>query len=143
MKNITIFKVIIALAIISLCEVGLTVFLAHRFGAKLTYSAFLITTFIGLVIDWSRWPKFKKNLKIFKSYIKNASTSKEEFYKNIPLEYFNSMVEVCSYIISLILFLIPGFITDGLGFMLLLPYTRNHIKTKFSESSRKKSYPSA
>ena len=138
MKKSSTFYIFALLVFISIGEVGLTVFLTHKFGAKLTYSAFLITTLTGLIIDWVRLPKFKVNLKIFKKYTVDSSASKKEFYDNIPHEYFYSMIEVFSYVLSIILFLVPGFITDALGFLVLTPFIRNYFKKKSTEAAQKK-----
>jgi UPF0716 family protein affecting phage T7 exclusion len=115
------FKIAIILISVPFLEVGLTVLLTKTLGATLTYSLFAIPTAIGLIIQWFRWKRIKP---VFYELLKKSEVYAEN--KNffaIPAIH-RQMQEVASFWVSVLLLLIPGFVTDVIAFYLIFSPAR-------------------
>ena len=127
-------KLIVGFIVLSFTDVAVTVLLTKYFGALPTYSLFVALTVIGLSLQWFR----KKNLNDALATVKKGfeaqkeSGSKEAFRDPEVVEAF---VEVEAFWISTFLLIIPGPLTAGLAFILMLPIARR----KMAKGQRVKS----
>ena len=114
------------LTLIPLVEVALTIILTKLIGGILTYSIYFISTTIGLLLQWRRWKKVESLWEIV-VHVK----SKKNYFN---LEFQMAWAEIYQYWFSTILILIPGLITDAIGFYNMLPPVK---AKKLKEEKRK------
>lgn len=115
-------------------EISIFVAIANTIGVFLALICIISTSIIGLSIIKSQG---LKNFTLLQKKMSNHENPTNELIKNVSL------------LIAGFLFLIPGFLTDFLGIMLLLPFVQHYfikkiipkinIKT-FNNYSRKESY---
>ena len=110
------FKIAVILICVPFLEVGLTVLLTKTIGAALTYSLFAIPTAVGLIIQWFRWKRIKP---VFYGLLKKseAHADNKNFFAIPAIN--KQMQEVLSFWTSVLLLLIPGFVTDVVAFYLM------------------------
>jgi len=108
------FRILLALIIVvPALEIGILVFFGNLIGAWLTISLIILTGVIGA------WLAKKQGLET----LKNAQ--REMNFGQIPGE---SIIDGICILVGGVLLLTPGFITDTVGFLLLVPPTRKIIK---------------
>lgn len=115
-------------------EISIFVAIANTIGVFLALICIITTSIIGLSIIKSQG---LKNFTLLQKKMNNNENPTNELIKNVSL------------LIAGFLFLIPGFLTDFLGIMLLLPFVQHYIIKKiipkiniktFNNYSRKESY---
>lgn len=115
-------------------EISIFVAIANTIGVFLALICIISTSIIGLSIIKSQG---LKNFTLLQKKMSNNENPTNELIKNVSL------------LIAGFLFLIPGFLTDFLGIMLLLPFVQHYIIKKiipkiniktFNNYSRKESY---
>lgn len=115
-------------------EISIFVAIANTIGVFLALICIITTSIIGLSIIKSQG---LKNFTLLQIKMSNNENPTNELIKNVSL------------LIAGFLFLIPGFLTDFLGIMLLLPFVQHYIIKKiipkiniktFNNYSRKESY---
>lgn len=115
-------------------EISIFVAIANTIGVFLALICIITTSIIGLSIIKSQG---LKNFTLLQKKMSNNENPTNELIKNVSL------------LIAGFLFLIPGFLTDFLGIMLLLPFVQHYIIKKiipkiniktFNNYSRKESY---
>lgn len=115
-------------------EISIFVAIANTIGVFLALICIITTSIIGLSIIKSQG---LKNFTLLQKKMSNNENPTNELIKNVSL------------LIAGFLFLIPGFLTDFLGIILLLPFVQHYIIKKiipkiniktFNNYSRKESY---
>jgi UPF0716 family protein affecting phage T7 exclusion len=108
------------LIVLSFTEVAVTVLFSKWLGAALTYSLFAIPTAIGLFLHWHRWKQIRADWDVMQAILKNAKeTGKKMSMTDDPetyTEFVRRMQRIQWFSLSLILLLVPGFVTDVLAF---------------------------
>lgn len=108
------FRILLALIIVvPALEIGLLVFFGNIIGAWPTIILIILTGVIGA------WLAKQQGLETLRK------AQREMSYGHIPGE---SIIDGICVLVGGVLLLTPGFITDTVGFLLLLPPTRNMIK---------------
>ena len=117
-------RLLVLLISIPFVEVAVTIFLTSAIGAGLTFSLFAIPTIIGLIIQWFRWKKIRLYWIEIKSLLEaNARNENSEMIHNVRLNR-NAMVLI-NFWLSVVLLLIPGFVTDIYAFYLIFSSNKN------------------
>lgn len=121
MKQIRVALILIAL---SFSEVAVTILMTKYLGAALTYSLFAVPTGVGLVIQWFRWQGVKNDwaevMAIHERH-KHLESEKEIRALTGTPGYTEKLIAYSYFWVSLILLLVPGFVTDIIAFSLMLP----------------------
>ena len=115
----TVLLLIIAVPTI---EIFLMIKIGQNIGALNTIALIFLTAFIG--IFFARL----EGLNTLKSGINNLYKNKIPIYE---------MVAGASIAFAAVLLIIPGFMTDFIGFLLLVPFTRRKIINLFIKKKRK------
>ena len=115
----TVLLLIIAVPAI---EIFLMIKIGQNIGALNTIALIFLTAFIG--IFFARL----EGLNTLKSGINNLYKNKIPIYE---------MVAGASIAFAAVLLIIPGFMTDFIGFLLLVPFTRRKIINLFIKKKRK------
>ena len=107
-------------------EVFLMIKIGGEIGALNTVSLILLTAIVGIY-----FAKLE-GIKTMRSGIMNLYQNKIPIYE---------MISGASIAIAALLLIIPGFFTDTIGFLILIPFTRKifinfFIKTKFKKQSK-------
>lgn len=114
-------------------EVAVTVLLTAHLGAARTYGLFAIPTVIGLLFQWRAWAKLKAR----EAACPNPSKKHRHFSgKRLTFEvqrdpdfpaWLGLQFDTFLFWVGTTLLLIPGVVTDLLGFALMLPPLRTRI----------------
>tara|TARA_Y100000817_G_scaffold5783_1_gene4919 strand:+ start:662 stop:1078 length:417 start_codon:yes stop_codon:yes gene_type:complete len=115
----TVLLLIIAVPAI---EIFLMIKIGQNIGALNTIALIFLTAFIG--IFFARL----EGLNTLKSGINNLYKNKIPMYE---------MIAGASIAFAAVLLIIPGFMTDFIGFLLLVPFTRRKIINLFIKKKRK------
>ena len=115
----TVLLLIIAVPAI---EIFLMIKIGQNIGALNTIALIFLTAFIG--IFFARL----EGLNTLKSGINNLYKNKIPMYE---------MISGASIAFAALLLIIPGFVTDSFGFLLLVPFTRRKIINLFIKKKRK------
>ena len=115
----TVLLLIIAVPTI---EIFLMIKIGQNIGALNTIALIFLTAFIG--IFFARL----EGLNTLKSGINNLYKNKIPMYE---------MIAGASIAFAAVLLIIPGFMTDFIGFLLLVPFTRRKIINLFIKKKRK------
>ena len=115
----TVLLLIIAVPAI---EIFLMIKIGQNIGALNTIALIFLTAFIG--IFFARL----EGLNTLKSGINNLYKNKIPMYE---------MISGASIAFAAVLLIIPGFMTDFIGFLLLVPFTRRKIINLFIKKKRK------
>jgi len=111
-------KLDIALLVsVPFAEVAFNIFAVKALGPALTYSLFAIPTLAGLAFHWRVW---QQHVKPIYAEMKAVRISSKDFIKDEV--YLQMFWAVTTFQISLLLVLIPGFLTDIAAFFLMLRY---------------------
>ena len=107
-------------------EVFLMIKIGGEIGALNTVSLILLTAIVGIY-----FAKLE-GIKTMRSGVMNMYQNKIPIYE---------MISGASIAIAALLLIIPGFFTDTIGFLILIPFTRKifinfFIKTKFKKQSK-------
>ena len=104
--------VLLSIILIPILEIYLFIKIGSHIGAFNTLSLIFITAFIGII--YARYEGLNTLRSGFTQLIK----------KQVPVY---ELLSGASIALAAILLIIPGFITDLLGFLLLIPFTRKII----------------
>jgi UPF0716 family protein affecting phage T7 exclusion len=104
-------------------EVATTVFLTKTFGAAITYSLFAVSNVIGLVILWFQWKTVKPYWDTMLSMNQLDEEEKARF-SNDP-EFHTKVAKFVQFIMSVVLLVIPGFVTDLISYYLMYAVSRS------------------
>ena len=115
----TVLLLIIAVPAI---EIFLMIKIGQNIGALNTIALIFLTAFIG--IFFARL----EGLNTLKSGLNNLYKNKIPMYE---------MISGASIAFAALLLIIPGFVTDSFGFLLLVPFTRRKIINLFIKKKRK------
>lgn len=101
-------------------DFALGAYLGHTIGYQLTIILLAIPTALGLLIASLRWPSMQASLAdLSKSSVSEGS--REAFVERVLQEEFQTKIRAFrNYMYAILCFIIPGFITDTFGFLLLL-----------------------
>ncbi|MGI0489176.1 FxsA family protein [Pantanalinema rosaneae CENA516] len=116
-------NLIAAFVLIPFVEVGTTILLTKVVGAVVTYSLFAVSNILGLIILWFHWKKVKPFLDQMKIIVELNEEEKTRRYADPNFQ--KQMIDLYQFFASVILLLIPGFITDLVAFYLIYLLTRN------------------
>ena len=108
---------------VPIIEIYLFIELGSKIGAVLTILLILSTAFIGII--YVRYEGFNTLRSAMGQLIKNE----------IPLF---EIVSGAALVIGAFLLLLPGFLTDAIGLLLVFPITRKMIFKKVSKKKKKK-----
>ena len=109
---------------IPIIEIYLFIKIGAKIGAVTTILLIISTAFIGLI--YVRYEGFNTLRSAMSQFIKNE----------LPLF---EIVSGAALVIGAFLLLLPGFLTDALGFLLVFPLTRKIIFKKVSTKYKEKS----
>tara|TARA_Y100001958_G_C20890296_1_gene316724 strand:+ start:30 stop:449 length:420 start_codon:yes stop_codon:yes gene_type:complete len=109
-------------------EIFLLIKIGGKIGAINTVSLIFLTAIIGLY--FAR----QQGIKTLREGIMNMYQNKAPIYE---------MISGASIAIAAVLLIVPGFFTDALGFLILIPYSRNFlirllIKKRTKENNKNK-----
>ena len=93
-------------------EIFLLIKIGGKIGAINTVSLIFLTAIIGLY--FAR----QQGIKTLREGIMNMYQNKAPIYE---------MISGASIAIAAVLLIVPGFFTDALGFLILIPYSRNFL----------------
>ena len=108
---------------VPIIEIYLFIEIGSKIGAVLTILLILSTAFIGII--YVRYEGFNTLRSAMGQLIKNE----------IPLF---EIVSGAALVIGAFLLLLPGFLTDAIGLLLIFPITRNMIYKKVSSKYKEK-----
>jgi UPF0716 family protein affecting phage T7 exclusion len=114
---------VIWLILIPFVEVGTTIFLTKTLGAVVTYSLFAASNIVGLIILWFDWKRVKPYCEMMAAI--NKLDKEEKARRTAEPEFAKQMMEVVKFCSSVVLLLIPGFVTDSIAFYLMYQFARN------------------
>lgn len=117
------FKITAAVIALSLADFGTTILCTRWLGATLTYSLFAVPMLLGLYIQWRRWKVVRKHMDAEIESMKAARASGQKAPAPAP----HMFVEVLYWEAVTVLLLVPGLITAGLAFVLMLPSSRRKV----------------
>ena len=106
---------------IPIIEISLMIKVGQKIGALNTVSIIFLTAIIG--IYYARI----EGLNTIRSGILNIYQNKTPVYE---------MISGASIAVAAVLLILPGFITDALGFILLFPFSRRFIITRFLKNKK-------
>ena len=108
---------------IPIIEIYLFIKIGSQIGALLTISLIFITAFIGVL--YARYEGFNTLKSGMSQLIKNE----------LPIY---EIVSGAALAFAALLLIVPGFVTDIIGFLLIFPFSRKIIFNKFSKKFKKK-----
>lgn len=119
-------KIVIALLTLGVLEVYIVTLIHARFSFWEMAGMYLLTSLIGLLLVKLTKSRFKNNQPIGR---KTAKKIEHKIKAKVPLTekelvQFESSLFEMSFVFSIIFILIPGFITDLAGVLLLLPWVK-------------------
>ena len=106
-------KLFLAFTIIPIIEIYLLIEIGSMFGALMAVTLVILTGFLGAFL--SRMQGLKTLFRIQESLREGRMPSGE-------------LLDALLIVIAGLVLLTPGFLTDSVGFLLLIPATRNSIK---------------
>jgi len=116
--------VLLTIILVPIVEIYLFIKIGGQIGAFNTISLIFITAIIG--IFYARYEGLNTIRSGFTQLIKNQVPAYE-------------MISGAAIAFAALLLIIPGFATDFLGFLILIPFTRKLIFKKFANKIQKKS----
>tara|TARA_B110000902_G_scaffold218509_1_gene252383 strand:- start:92 stop:517 length:426 start_codon:yes stop_codon:yes gene_type:complete len=116
----TLLLLIIGLPIL---EITLLIKIGQQIGALSTISIIFFTAFVGIYYAKA------EGISTIKSGMKNLYKNKIPFYE---------MLSGASIAIAAVLLILPGFISDSIGFLLLVPFTRKILINSWLNNKYKK-----
>ncbi len=135
-------KAVLALLALGVLEVYIVTLLHERFSFWEMAGMYLVTSLIGLLLVKLTVSRFRNHQPMGR---KTAKKIDHKIKAKVPLTekelvQFESSLFEMSFMFSIILILIPGFITDIAGVLLLFPWTKqgwiNALLKKASEGSK-------
>lgn len=114
---------------IPILEAGIIIALAYYLGSWLTFALVAFSTVIGFIWERLLWRKFSPEFKAFLEQPRQNSEERKDG-KRMDSVTADVMAELMLFLGAFLLFLAPGFLTDGLGFTFLFPSTRKFWKQK-------------
>ena len=115
--------VLIAIILIPILEIYLFIKIGSQIGAFTTIFLILATAIIGVI--YARYEGLNTLRSGFSQLVKNRSPAYE-------------IISGAAIAFASMLLIIPGFVTDILGFLLIFPITRKIILGKFSKKIKNK-----
>ena len=116
-------SVILAIILIPIIEIYLFIKIGSQIGAFNTISLIFITAIIGII--YARYEGINTLKSGFSQIIKDELPAYE-------------IISGAAIAFAALLLIIPGFATDLIGFLLILPFTRKLIFGKISKNLKKK-----
>ncbi len=116
------------LVLLPIVEAGILILLAKYIGALMLFCLVTLSTLVGFSILKIRW---KRVHGIFDKAFDKAID------KENPLELTDSQAEFYLFWCSFILFLTPGFITDGYGYYCMFPSARQKLSITINKFLKK------
>ena len=116
-------SVILAIILVPMIEIYLFIKIGSQIGAFNTISLIFITAVIGII--YARYEGLNTLRSGFSQIIKNELPAYE-------------IISGAAIAFAALLLIIPGFATDLIGFLLILPYTRKFIFGKISKNFESK-----
>lgn len=113
MSIVKLIIVIILILSFPLLEASIFIFLTLQIGILATFGSVLVSTLLGVLLDYIY-------LYLWKNRLSWSTTSKDRVDKTL-----------ISFVV-LILFLVPGFLTDIVGILLLLPPIQERFLIKYN-----------
>ena len=110
--------VLLSIILVPIIEIYLFIKIGSQIGAFNTISLIFITAFIGII--YARYEGFNTLKSAISQLIKNEVPAYE-------------IISGTAIAFAALLLIIPGFATDILGFVLVIPFTRKIILRKFSK----------
>ena len=114
---------LLTIILVPIIEIYLFIKIGTQIGAFNTISLIFITALIG--VFYARYEGLNTIRSGFNQLIKNEVPAYE-------------MISGAAIAFAALLLIIPGFATDFLGFLILIPFTRKFIFKKFESKIRKK-----
>ena len=114
---------LLTIILVPIIEIYLFIKIGSQIGAFNTISLIFITALIG--VFYARYEGLNTIRSGFNQLIKNEVPAYE-------------MISGAAIAFAALLLIIPGFATDFLGFLILIPFTRKFIFKKFESKIRKK-----
>ena len=126
---------------IPILEAGIIIALAHYLGALPTFGLVALSTVVGFVWEGVLWRRFYPQFKVL---MEKPRTDQAEgaSCKRLDSASADLMAEFMLFLGAFLLFLAPGFLTDGLGFSFLFPPTRKLWKRRLLKKWQMPSSPS-
>ena len=118
-------SILITLICLTIIEIYLFISIGSEIGAFTTISLILLTAIIGVY-----YAKYE-GLKTLKSGFIQLSKKEQIRYKNLSR---------ASIAIAALLLIIPGFLTDLIGFLLIIPFTRKFFFKRIIKKFESKSF---
>ena len=118
-------SVILAIILVPMIEIYLFIKIGSQIGAFNTISLIFITAVIGII--YARYEGLNTLRSGFSQIIKNELPAYE-------------IISGAAIAFAALLLIIPGFATDLIGFLLILPFTRKFIFGKISKNFKKENY---
>ena len=115
-------SVILAIILVPMIEIYLFIKIGSQIGAFNTISLIFITAVIGII--YARYEGLNTLRSGFSQIIKNELPAYE-------------IISGAAIAFAALLLIIPGFATDLIGFLLILPFTRKFIFGKISKNFKK------
>ena len=106
-------KLFLAFTIIPIIEIYLLIEIGSMFGALMAVTLVILTGFLGAFL--ARMQGLQTFFRIKDSLLEGNMPSSE-------------LLDALLIVIAGLVLLTPGFLTDSVGFLLLIPATRNYIK---------------
>ena len=112
-----------------LIEAGIIIALAQYLGALRTFGLVALSTVAGFVWEGVLWKRFYPE---FKTVMQKPRAEQTEgaSCRRLDSAGADAMAELMLFLGAFLLFLAPGFLTDGLGFSFLFPPTRRRWKQR-------------
>ena len=117
--------IILSIIFVPIIEVYFFIKIGSQIGAFNTISLIFVTAIVGML--YARYEGFNTFKSGFSQLIKNE----------IPIY---ELISGTAIAFGALLLIIPGFATDFVGFLLIIPFTRKIILNQFSKKISKKIY---
>ncbi|MFP4379199.1 MAG: FxsA family protein [Candidatus Sumerlaeia bacterium] len=101
------------LVLTPIVESGILILMARYWGHGLTFALVVLSTMLGFFLESFQYPKFRSSWRMLRNSEDLPKAAIVKASENVTL-----------FLIGVFLFLTPGFITDGLGFISMHPGVR-------------------
>ena len=121
-------------------EAGLLILTVKWLGAGMTFSLLIGVSAVGILLCVINLAVLSTKLRAIKAKIARAKAEGSPI--DLEAEKKKAMAEavpgMIPFLFAVVLFLIPGFITDGLGFWMISPFARGWIENIVKNNMKKK-----
>ncbi|MCA0894908.1 FxsA family protein [Microbulbifer agarilyticus] len=122
-------KSLLFLIILGISEVAVTGQLHSMLGLSSLIGLYVITTAIGGILLFLRYPEFKRSMKASKNLgkkFKNKISGKDHSLSSDQLKKLPPLFFVARYAIALGLVIAPGIVSDLVGVVMILPFITSY-----------------